>query len=239
MRFESFASLISSGVPVKVALSHTQVEQEPDFELLDFAIQSGANLTPIALALAEHQENLRAVEREITQAQAIPKATRRLMLWLPLLGVVMAEGLGFGSIAALSTDLGLISFLSGLGLIYAGASWSQRLLDRQNSAEPLPGSDWFRLGILLSAGAPLSRALKEANISSTHNPILDLGLETGAALGGLIQAQQRRELADHATRKITQAKSLAVSLLIPLGLTTLPAFLIFTVVPMLIGISNK
>lgn len=215
------------------------MQQESEFELLSFAMQSGAPLVPVALAIATHKENQQAVEREIAQAQAIPKATRRLMLWLPALGLVMAEGLGFGTIDALRTTFGLLAFLTALALIYLGASITQRMLNRLQTSEPFPGEGWFRLGLLLAAGSPLSRAIEQANLGLAAEPILNLARETGASLAGLIAAQQRYELANHATAKVTQAKSLAVSLLIPLGLTTLPAFLIFTIVPMLIGIANQ
>jgi pilus assembly protein TadC len=86
---------------------------------------------------------------------------------------------------------------------------------------------------------PLGLAMRESGFSAERNELIELALKSGASLGVLIAAQQRSELADFSAARIATAKSLAVKLLIPLGLTTLPAFLIFIVLPMLIGINNK
>jgi tight adherence protein B len=196
-------------------------------------------LTPTATALSAYQESLQEFEREVTQAQAVPKATRSLMLWLPAVGVLLGELLGFGSLAAIATTPGLVGFLLAIGLTYLGASITQRMLERSRAGQQVPGAKWFRLQILLSAGMPLVLAMRESGFSEERNELIELALKSGASLGVLIAAQQRSELADFSATRIATARSLAVKLLIPLGLTTLPAFLIFTVLPMLIGINNK
>jgi tight adherence protein B len=127
----------------------------------------------------------------------------------------------------------------GLGLLYAGYSITAKILNRSQAPNELPGLGWFRLGILLSAGESLSVAVSRSGLSAIANESIALATKTGARLSALIQAQQREEIAQFASNKIYDAKQLAVSLLVPLGLTTLPAFLLFTVVPMLIGINRQ
>lgn len=212
---------------------------EAEFELLQLAIQSGAPLVPTAKALALYQETLGEFEREVTQAQAVPIATRKLMLWLPVFGVGLGELMGFGSVRAIGTTAGLLGFLVAIALTYTGASITRGMLDRSRGNSGVPGAQWFRLQILLSAGMPLTAALRESGFESEPQEIIELALQSGASLGVMISAQQRSEMANYAAKRISRAKALAVSLLIPLGLTTLPAFLIFTVLPMLIGINNK
>jgi tight adherence protein B len=239
LKFERFSALISSGVSVSQALKLSGVETESEFELLNLAIQTGAPLAPTAQALANYQESLQEFEREFTQAQAVPKATRSLMLWLPAAGVLLGELLGFGSLAAIGTTVGLIGFLLAIGLTYLGASLTRRMLEQSRAGDQVPGTSWFRLQILLSAGMPLGAAMLESGFASDRNELIELALKSGANLRMLISAQLRAELADFSAKRIATAKSLAVKLLIPLGLTTLPAFLIFTVLPMLIGINHK
>ena len=239
MKFERFSALISSGVSVSQALKLSGVETESEFELLNLAIQSGAPLAPTAQALANYKESLQEFEREVSQAQAVPKATRSLMLWLPAAGVLLGELLGFGSLAAIGTTAGLIGFLLAIGLTYLGASLTRRMLEQSRAGDQVPGTSWFRLQILLSAGMPLGAAMRESGFASDRNELIELALKSGANLRMLISAQLRAELADFSAKRIATAKSLAVKLLIPLGLTTLPAFLIFTVLPMLIGINHK
>jgi tight adherence protein B len=239
LKFDRFSALISSGVPVPEAVGLSGVAHEAEFDLLQLAIQSGAPLAPTAKALALYQETLRDFEREVTQAQAVPIATRKLMLWLPVFGVGLGELLGFGSLAAIGTTAGLIGFLLAIALTYAGASITSRMIERSRANSGVPGAQWIRLQILLSAGLPLAAALKESGFESEPNDLIELALHSGAGLGVMISAQQRAEIANFAANRISAAKALAVTLLIPLGLTTLPAFLIFTVLPMLIGINNK
>ncbi len=206
---------------------------------MKLAIDSGAPLRPTALNLARHQENLRAFQREVEQAQAVPRATRKLMLWLPALGIFLGEVMGFGPLGALGTTPGLVSFLLAIGLTYLGASITQRMLNKSLKYNELPAEPWIRLGVLMSTGMGLRQAIRESGFSNQNNEVINLALSTGASLSTLVAAQIHAELSEYAARQITAAKELAVKLMIPLGLTTLPAFLILTVFPMLIGINRK
>ena len=239
MIYERFASLIGAGVPLSNALELTGIKSDPNYHILEFAISVGAPLGATLAALSAHQQNLSAFLREIESAQAVPRATRKLMLWLPLLGAAMGQLLGLETFSARGTTLGLVSFMLGLGLLYAGYSITAKMLNRSQAPNELPGLGWFRLGILLSAGESLSVAVSRSGLSAIANESIALPTKTGARLSVLIQAQQREEIAQFASNKIYEAKQLAVSLLVPLGLTTLPAFLLFTVVPMLIGINQQ
>jgi tight adherence protein B len=237
--YERFASLIGAGVPLSNALELTGIKSDPNYHILEFAISVGAPLGATLAALSAHQQNLSAFLREIESAQAVPRATRKLMLWLPLLGAAMGQLLGLEMFSALGTNLGLVSFMLGLALLYTGHSITAKMLNRSQAQDELPGHGWFRLGILLSAGESLGAAVSRSGLSAVANSSIELATKTGARLSALIEAQQREEIAQFASNKIYEAKQLAVSLLVPLGLTTLPAFLLFTVVPMLIGINQQ
>lgn len=239
MKFENFSALILSGLSTKQAVSISRVSEEAEFEILELAIAVGAPLAPLAKSLASHQDSLKAFDREIQQALAVPVATRRLMIWLPVVGLALSELLGLGSLSALSTTVGLVGFLVGLALMYLGARATQRLLDQAKQNSALPSSGWFRFGILISAGMPLSQARKEASPLSDPDGLIDLAVATGASLKELVISKQNSELANFAAERIAAARALSVSLLVPLGLTMLPAFLIFTVLPMVIGINQQ
>lgn len=239
MRYENFAALILSGLSTKQAVSLSGVSDEADFEILKLAIEVGAPVAPLAKSLALHQESLKAFEREIQQALAVPVATRRLMIWLPVAGLAISELLGLGSLSALSTTVGLAGFLLGLTLMYLGARATQRLLDEAKQNTALPSSGWFRFGILMSAGMSLSEARQQASPLSDPDGLIDLALSTGASLKDLVMSKQSSELANFAADRIASARALSVSLLVPLGITMLPAFLIFTVLPMVIGINQQ
>jgi pilus assembly protein TadC len=68
--------------------------------------------------------------------------------------------------------------------------------------------------------------------------LVALSQRTGAALGALLGSEIEMLNERSLTEQLTKAKQLAVALLVPLSLTTLPAFLLLTIPPMLIGITQ-
>jgi tight adherence protein B len=82
----------------------------------------------------------------------------------------------------------------------------------------------------LASGGPLTTS------SNPHiNELVSLSRQTGAPLGELVQNQI--ELVTHRAlqQSMAKAKRMSIELLVPMSLTVLPAFLILTIVPMLIG----
>jgi hypothetical protein len=61
---------------------------------------------------------------------------------------------------------------------------------------------------------------------------------TGAALSELVKSEIENTLKRQLSEKITLLRELSVRLLIPLGLTTLPAFMLFTIPPTMVGLAK-
>jgi tight adherence protein B len=62
-------------------------------------------------------------------ALAGPKATVRLLTWLPLMGLGLGMALGVDPLAILlGTPLGLAALVAGIALTVAGRVWSARLV---------------------------------------------------------------------------------------------------------------
>ena len=68
--------------------------------------------------------------------------------------------------------------------------------------------------------------------------LVSLTNRTGAALSSLVSSEIENGLQAQLSEKIAAARVLSVRLLIPLGLTTLPAFMLFTIPPTLVGLTN-
>lgn len=62
--------------------------------------------------------------------------------------------------------------------------------------------------------------------------------QTGASLSNLLASEVEASNQREVSQALTEAKKLSVALLIPLAATTLPAFLLLTIVPMIIGITQ-
>jgi tight adherence protein B len=237
------SALLQSGLSTKSALAgrfeRLTVDQQ---ELIRKGQEFGAPLGP-ALLILEQFDNAKAdFEAELESSQAVPKATRTLLLWLPGFALVLGQLVGLDPLAALGNAFGITAFLSAGGLIYLGARWSRKMLDGAKESFLKPASDLLAFQLAIASGIGLSQAKSLAlNAGVTEVAIADLislSMETGVGLSALIQARIKGLILTGKTLAMVSARALSVRLLIPLGLTVLPAFFILTTIPMLIGIAN-
>jgi hypothetical protein len=65
-----------------------------------------------------------------------------------------------------------------------------------------------------------------------------LSQKTGARLSGLVASEIESSLSQQLSQKISDLRRLSVRILIPLGLTTLPAFMLFILPPIVVGFTK-
>jgi tight adherence protein B len=101
----------------------------------DVGAPLGAVLESIAHALAAETEARTAREASL----AGPAATARILLWLPLVGVLLGAALGVDPVAtALGGGLGTAGLLAGGVLLLVGRRWTGRLVARARAAGAPP-----------------------------------------------------------------------------------------------------
>lgn len=236
-------ALLSAGLSGKAALagrleqlSHTQQE------IIQKGQQFGAPLGPTLRILQQFDIVKADVEAELENSQAIPKATRTLLLWLPAFAILLGQLVGLNPLSGLSNPLGLASFAVAGGLLLIGASWSKKMLASAHGSFLKPASDLLIFQLAIKSGVGLAHAkalaIQVGSDSQTTQDLVVLSMQTGVGLGPLIDAKIRALVLSGRTEALVQARELSVRLLIPLGLTVLPAFLLLTTVPMLIGIAK-
>lgn len=251
------AALLRSGTSAAAAKRQLQTKDLSDFQLKQFnfiwnvAAESGGHL---ALALDRLTEVFRAQQRQFAElgiAFSSPKATANLILLLPLLAVVFSELLGLSAIgASLGSVLGVISIGLGLLLLIVARISSLRMLEKARPREADPGAFLDAVVIGLSAGLSPKAAASLARAKSKEQFLQDVppdqltifwdavkvSEQSGIALVGLLMARadtlRHRLWSNH---RSSLAK-LSISLLIPLGLAALPAFVFLAVVPVGIGL---
>ena len=228
-----FSALVGAGINLKSALELTGLDrkgQTPIEQMLGWAIESGAPLRQVARQIVAFEFDLVRFKTELETANAVPIATRKLLLWLPALSLVLGQLAGFGTITAIFHPIGLMSLVLALGLIAIGVRWSGALLAPLLLTPQHPAIDLMQFSLVLTSGSRLTESNNE-QISE----LVALSRQTGAPLFELVQNEielvTQRALQD----SMTKAKRMSIELLIPMALTVLPAFLILTIVPMLIG----
>ncbi|MGP3534749.1 type II secretion system F family protein [Microbacterium sp. RD1] len=200
------------------------------------------SLRDVAAALRDGQE----AADEVRVALAEPAATARLMGWLPLVAVALGATLGFDTVRVLAaTPAGWGCIAIGVGLMVAAQRWSAALIRRARPDSAIPGMTAELTAIALSGGASVARARELVSVAdpgaadAAVDDVLALSRSAGAPAVELLRSSAW--LARHRARTEgrLRAARLAARLLLPLGVCTLPAFLLLGVAPMLLSILSS
>jgi tight adherence protein B len=209
---------------------------------------------PLAASLRDFAAGLRDLaqtERDLSTALAGPAATARLVMVLPAVGILFGMVLGVNSVATLFTSApGLVCLGTGTGLLVAARAWNRKLLARARPAVLTPGLAMDLMAIAVSGGASLARATEVVTQARERCGIRADGLASIAEVvelsrrAGVPAAALLRSEADEARRQARstgeqKAATLAVTLMLPLGLCVLPAFMLLSVAPLLIAILSS
>ncbi|MEV7608159.1 type II secretion system F family protein [Microbacterium sp. NPDC089320] len=214
----------------------------------EIATTVGAPLADVLRMLAETLRDASSAADDVRIALAEPAGTARLLLRMPLAGLFLGFALGFDTVGVIvGTPAGAGCVVAGLLLVVAARAWTGRILRR---ARPEPGTPGMRaelVAVALSGGASIPRALRlvaESSASSRGDDarigvVLELSRSAGVPAGELLRASAGQER--HAARvdgRLRAAK-LSTTLLIPLGVCTLPAFLLLGVAPLLLSVLSS
>lgn len=232
-------SLLSSGLPLRSALEHSGYATLSPLALE--AIKLGSPLQRILGQLDEIEFQQQRALAELNQALAVPKATRSLLSWLPAFALVASQLMGLSSLSALVHPVSLIAIALGFALILLGRRLTgSMLIEPKLDQTAIYSLQLF--GVAIASGLGLSQTLRRYPELSSSPPVMELvavSKTTGCSLSSLVQSTIRSEISNASAALMTELRELSVKLLIPLGLTTLPAFLLFTIPPIFIGITNR
>ncbi|MGZ0713029.1 type II secretion system F family protein (plasmid) [Coraliomargarita sp. W4R53] len=205
----------------------------------------GAPIAPSLRSMATALRDTRDVADEVSVALAEPAGTARLMGWLPLVAIGLGLALGFDTVQILfTTPLGIACLAGGLALVFASRRWTAHLVRQAATDSAIPGLGAELAAIALSGGVAIGRARSIVrgagfDIGEEAESLLDLSRTAGVPALELLRAAS--ELARHRVRTEgrLRAARLSSKLLLPLGVCTLPAFLLLGVAPMLLGVMSS
>lgn len=216
------------------------------------ASDAGAPLAPTLADLAASLRDLAETGREVRVALAAPIATARMVMALPAVGVLFGLALGFDTLGTLfGTAAGLVCLVVGISLMLAARMWNRRLVRSAAPSSQSPGLALDLVAIAVSGGASTERAIRavadacdrsaiplEADRSAIDS-VLQLSRRAGVPAAALLRSEaaeaRRRARSDGARR----AATLSVTLMLPLGLCILPAFMLLGVAPLLIAVISS
>lgn len=198
---------------------------------------------PLADALRAMAAALRDADEgrdEIRVALAEPAATSRLMTWLPLLSVALGVVLGFDTLAALASPMGVACAAAGVTLMIVARRWTGRMVAAAQPPPGVPGLYPELVAIALTGGVSLERAQQLAaaheSPDAESSRLLTLSGDAGIPAVELLRAAATLERHRSRTEGRLRAAALATRLMLPLGVCVLPAFMALGVAPLVLGI---
>ncbi|MFJ6532278.1 type II secretion system F family protein [Microbacterium sp. NPDC091662] len=210
----------------------------------EIATTVGAPLAEVLRMIAETLRDAAVAADDVRIALAEPAGTARLLLWMPFAGLLLGFALGFDTIGVIFGNvLGAACVVVGLLLVAAARLWTARLLGR---ARPDPGTPGMRaelVAVALSGGASIDRALQLVSQSPSSGggeervrAVLDLSRAAGVPAAELLRASAAQDRHAARVHGRLRAAKLSTRLLFPLGVCTLPAFLLLGVAPLLLSV---
>lgn len=212
---------------------------------------TGAPLGPALRELASGFRDIGQSEREVAIALAAPQATSRIVLALPIVGMLLGALLGFDPLGVLlGGPVGWALLLVGGLLMLAGWSWNRKLVKTATSRPSTPGFglDLVAMGMLggnsatsvrHEVGSTLRAWRLEPSGVELSEPVLDLAVRAGVPASDLLRSEATLERRRARTAAAKAAAQLEVKLMLPLGACVLPAFLALGVAPIVIAVLGE
>jgi tight adherence protein B len=245
------AGLLKAGVSLEQSLEEIKEISTESLGLkylLAVARDSGSAVASEIEYVAElFQSRERALQR-IEIAHASPKATARLMLFLPVLILVMAQFMGWGVLDSLTQKpIVLLSMALGAGLLLLSKIISSSFLKRAKPTETFVGFYLLGVSLEVSGGAHLVQAQRRAEIlyqdifqrspAAAELQIMEqvarLVEQKGARATNLLRKQAKSLQDDEHLATEVKIEKLTIRLMLPLGLGVLPAFVFLAIVPLM------
>lgn len=202
----------------------------------------GAPLAPSLRRFADALRDAQETRDDVAVALADPAATARLVAWLPLVAIGLAVALGFDVVTTLTQPAGIACLVVGVLLMLVARRWSARLVARAQPPDAPPGLQGDTVAIALSSGASIERALQVVAdagggaAAPETEEILALSQRAGAPAVDLLRAAATDARRRARTEGRLRGARLGARLLLPMGVCTLPAFLVLGVGPMLLSV---
>jgi tight adherence protein B len=255
-RVHPLATRVAVALPASASCARALAEAAEDRDvrcvaaIWEVAERSGAPLGHALRAAAESLRDAAETERDVEVALSGPRATARLISWLPAAGMLLAVASGADLLATVATPAGALAVGVGAALLATGRWWMRAQVRRAAQRPALPGCTQELVAIALGGGMSAEGALSSAR-SAAHiaglprlderptRAILELAQRVGAPAAELLVASARQERRSARSESRRAAATLGVGLLLPLGMCVLPSFLLLAVAPLVLGLLSS
>lgn len=216
------------------------------------ATQAGAPLAACLRELAASLRELGRLHADLAVALAGPAATARMVMFLPMIGLLFGSLMGFNALRMLFLTVpGWLCLVTGAALMFVADRWNRRLVSGARARDPTPGLEFDLTAIAMGGGGSVDRAralvedavdrfaLHRADVTADIGQVLELSVRAGVPAAELLRAEAEQLRRDARADGQRRAATLGVTLMIPLGVCVLPAFMLVGVVPLLMTVLSS
>ncbi|MBC7441361.1 MAG: type II secretion system F family protein [Ramlibacter sp.] len=216
------------------------------------ATQAGAPLAACLRQLAASFRELGQLHTDLQVALAGPAATARMVAFLPGVGVLLGSLLGFDTLHTLFLTVpGWVCLAGGATLMLAADRWNRRLVRSARARDQTPGLELELTALAMTGGGSIDRAralvevaaerfaLRRGQSAAAIEQVLALSQRAGVPAAELLRSEAEQLRRDARSDGQRRAATLAVTLMIPLGVCVLPAFMLIGVVPLLVTVLSS
>lgn len=221
----------------------------------DVAIESGAAPARLLGRLAELLTSVASSMRQAEVAAAGPRATIRLVIWLPIASLLLAQLAGIPALAVLLlTPVGVTMLVAGVVLLWAARVWLTTLITRAQRYSWATGLAPDLVAMALHCGASpatawqlveqipeqgyLTDESRQRDVASCHEAVTQSD-EWGVPAAAMLELRARLLRRAEAQQREATVAALAVHVLLPLGVCVLPAFVLLAVVPSVLALLSS
>lgn len=196
-------------------------------------------------------ERLVEVERRCIDDQAdlegewaTPRATTKLVGWLPVGFVSLAQLLGLPILQSVAGSLlPKLAVGAGVLLLVLATYWSKRILKNATPILNNLADELDLLSVALAAGLSFDKSLDKIKASPELGQLLVsermLSRATGAPIARLVLLRADRLRTQAKRKNQLRIKEAAVGLMWPLGAAVLPALILLLVIPLAVGFAGQ
>jgi len=242
-RLRTLVGLLEAGLPLpqSIRVLNSDLEclqpqaQAALAEIVSLAKTYGSSLSVSIEALADQIESQEKLLAMVEVSGLTPRATARLILWMPVVAFALAQTLGFDIAGTVINNWAAsASVLVGVVLLWLSQRIVKVMMARASSkASSLVGQfdELSRATIRLSAGVPL-RQVRSADLGSEVLLLVDMSERYGLQLSSLLTKYVKRKNLELLTSVEREFALLPIKMILPVGLLALPILTFLLIIPM-------
>lgn len=213
-------------------------------ERLEFARALGVPLLPTIECLAGSLRYTDEIAIQVTGALAASKLTSNILAGLPWVSLLIGQLMGLSPFSfLLANPLGWIVLAVCLLFTYLSGRWQRKICNRASATPEDPGAWYEALAVAFVAGVTVSAAVGAMAIDGKADPTrlqseLAVALNSNGGISTSMYEAAKVAREANKTQKQAELARLPQTLLLPIGLFSIPQFMLLLVLPTVVSAAS-